>query len=91
MKVLTALNRDIRDCEHLKEQHFAVIEAARVMARRLDRDLPGDNVSASVFLKYLEALGLTPDLQADQVPSGASKLGALQADMQRRFKVVNGG
>lgn len=91
MKVLTAFNRVIRDCEHLTDQHSAVIEAARVLARRLDRDLPGDNVSASVFLKYLEALGLTPDLQAEQPASGASKLGALQADMQRRFKVVNGG
>ena len=36
------------------------IYAAQSVADRIDEDRPGDNVSAALFLKYLQALGLTP-------------------------------
>lgn len=77
MKVLTAYNRAVRASNHLGDEHVAAVEAGRVLARKLDANLPGDNVSASVFLKYLEALQLVPEGR-ERAPAG-SKLEALQA------------
>lgn len=37
----------------------ATIAAARLVADKMDQQTPGDNVTANVYLKYLEALGLT--------------------------------
>lgn len=92
MKVLTAYNRSIRESVHLTDSHLALVEAGRVLARRLDRDDTSDNVSASVFLKYLDALGLTPHAEGLQASGGGqSRLVALQNAVEHRFEVVNGG
>lgn len=69
-----------------------VIGAARVLADRLDDNIPGDNVSHSVYLKYMQALGFTPmargKVQAPVPVSESkpvvSKLAALTADMEAR-------
>lgn len=49
-----------RDEGIITDREAGLVAAARVLADRIDQDLPGDNVSASVFLKYMQSLGLTP-------------------------------
>lgn len=76
----------------LTDKHAATIAAARALADKVDTAAPNDNVSASVYLKHLEALGLTAsatgtdkgkDKGLEMSPRGKA-LAALQAQAQAR-------
>ena len=65
--------------------HSGTIEAARTLADRIDQDLPGDNVSHSVFLKYMNDLGLTVKAGERKPVEGVARpnpLLKLQRDLQ---------
>lgn len=74
------------------DEHRGVVAAARVLADRLDDNIPGDNVSHSVYLKYMQALGFTPmsrgkivqPVVVEEPKPVVSKLAALTADMEAR-------
>ena len=63
-----SIDSAIRDKRINKQDHGAIIEAALKVAAVMDEPewpiVRGkiDNVSPSVFLKYCEALGLSPDV-----------------------------
>ena len=78
-----SVNAAVKDGTLDASKHGVTIEAARKVASVLDEpDWPIvrgklDNVSPSVFLKYCDALGLTPgELPEKQKPKG-KKLDAL--------------
>ena len=65
--VHAALNSAVRQASHLTDDHRPVVALARVLAKRVDQlDKKGfvidgrfDNVSAGMWLKAFDALGLT--------------------------------
>lgn len=67
-----ALEVSIRAASHLSDQHHAAVEAARVLARRVDVLAENDwvvegkldNVSMPSYLRALQALGLLPSVEA---------------------------
>jgi hypothetical protein len=75
-------------------RHGATIEAARKVASVMDdEDWPMvrgkiDNVSPSVFLKYCDALGLTPAEQPKKKQQKPAKLTTISA--KPRYKAQNG-
>ena len=74
----------------LTDKHAATIAAARALADKVDTGAPNDNVSASVYLKHLEALGLTASAtdkgkdSGQEVSPKANALALLQAQVQAR-------
>lgn len=77
-----AVNQAIKDGSLDSDRHGAVIEAARKVAVVMDEPewpiVRGkiDNVSPSVFLKYCDALNLTPDVEIDKKPKRKAKMAA---------------
>ena len=68
----------------------ADLAAARVAAARVDEGLPNDNVSMSVFLKYLEALQLLPESNKKPGPASTASDAQQQINAMRQgLKVVS--
>lgn len=62
------------------------VAALRVLARKVDLDLPSDNVSLPTYLSYCKALGLIPAARAEGGPKGdggGRKLGGHLAAVPR--------
>lgn len=72
MSVVEAFDKSVVDASHLTARDSAAIAAARVAAARVDEGLPNDNVSMSVFLKYLEALQLLPESSKKPGPASTA-------------------
>ena len=76
LSVAEATERSIQNAKHLRAIHSGPVATLRALAMRIDvllanngSDESGrlDNVSIPTYLKYCQALGLTPDV--DPVPS----------------------
>ena len=76
----SAVNQAIKDGLIDRKKHGALIMAAQKMAETMDRDgwpiIDGrfDNVTPSTFMKYCEALHLTPGDVAVELPENTVKL-----------------
>ncbi|MFA5898161.1 MAG: hypothetical protein WC829_03495 [Hyphomicrobium sp.] len=75
--VREAVDRSVRNAQHLRAIHSAPIAALQVLAERIDAPMNAtddddskaaqfDNVSIPTFLKYCQALGLMPDLKSEK-------------------------
>ena len=90
MSVVEAFDKSVADASHLTARDSAAIAAARVAAARVDEGLPNDNVSMSVFLKYLEALQLLPESNEKPGPASTASDAQQQINAMRKgLKVVS--
>ena len=90
MSVVEAFDKSVADASHLTDRDAAAIAAARVAAARVDEGLPNDNVSMSVFLKYLEALQLLPEPNKKPGPaSTASPAQRALNEMRKGLSIVS--
>lgn len=82
---------------HLTDLDAGAVAALRELARRIDAGNEKDNVSLPMYLKYCEALGLTPAVRSKQPAapaanggSGGSKLAHLRSVHQESGKAKTG-
>ena len=90
MSVVEAFDKSVASASHLTDRDAAAVAAARVAASRVDQGLQNDNVSMSVFLKYLEALQLLPE--SDKKPGPASTASPSQQalnEMRKGLSIVS--
>ncbi len=98
-KVETAFNASVREAVKNgridRKTHGAAIAAARKLARALDEpgwpELPSgkvDNVTPATFLRYCEALGLTPVVKQQAAPSARQ---APVLDLRHKVQVMKTG
>lgn len=90
MSVVEAFDKSVASASHLTDRDSAAIAAARVAAARVDEGLPNDNVSMSVFLKYLEALQLLPESSKKPGPAPtASPAQQALNEMRKGLSIVS--
>jgi hypothetical protein len=84
--VRRATDLSIRAATHLDDADKGAVAALRMLADRLDNLPEQDNVSVPTFLRYCEALGLTPvgrkGIEAKKEAAGG-KLAQLRAVANR--------
>ena len=90
MSVVEAFDKSVASASHLTDRDATAVAAARVAASRVDQGLQNDNVSMSVFLKYLEALQLLPE--SDKKPGPTSTASPSQQalnEMRKGLSIVS--
>lgn len=82
LSIAEATERSIQNAKHLRAIHSGPVATLRALAMRIDvllanngSDESGrlDNVSIPTYLKYCQALGLTPDVDTVQSKPSAGR------------------